>query len=346
MKHRNFLRGALLATACVAGTGAWAQSRVQLYGAVDMGVERADNGTNSVMRLSSGLNTVSRIGFMGTEDLGGGLKARFRLEGLINADDGSMSSKFFSRFSYLGLEGRAGAIDFGRMYSPTFIVGIASDPFVRNKSSLIQNMFLAQSSATANAVIPGFLDNSVRYTSPVWNNMWAEAMYTFGEATNSSGSGAAVSLQYQNGPLYLGYGYQGMRAGSAAAPAVSPVNTQTHVLGARYKLGAVTLYGHLNRNLTQGAPSSTNSAVSLSWNVMGPHTVLAQVAHRSVAIDHANSTGVLLGYNYALSKRSTVYMRYGRVQNEQLSNVSLNGYALTRVGADPSTMSIGISHVF
>ena len=343
----HFIQSTLLALACVACAGSWAQGNgVKVYGAVDLGMERADNGDMHTMRLSSGLQTVSRLGFMGSEDLGGGWKARFRLEAMLNADDGSTQAKFFSRFSHVGLESGAGALDLGRMYSPTFVVGVASDPFVRNRSSLVQNMFLTQTSATKTAVTPGFLDNSVRYTSPVWNNLWSEAMVTLGEASNNSGKGVGLSLQYRQGPLYLGYGYQALRSGSAAAPATPPVNTVSHVIGARYQWSAFTLYGQLNRNLTPGVPASTNSAVSLSWKVAGPHTLIAQLAHRSVALDQANSTGLLLGYNYALSKRSTVYARYGKVRNERLSGVTLNGFQLTQAGADPSTMSIGLSHLF
>src|SRR6188768_3568280 len=71
-------------------SGAFAQSSVTVYGVVDVGVEqtRLSPGGNTT-RLSSGIQSGSRLGFKGNEDLGGGLSASFQLEMGLDATTGA-----------------------------------------------------------------------------------------------------------------------------------------------------------------------------------------------------------------------------------------------------------------
>ena len=61
-----------------------AQSSVTLYGRLDASVGSLDTGAASDTRMFSNNLTTSRWGVMGSEDLGGGLKANFRLETAID----------------------------------------------------------------------------------------------------------------------------------------------------------------------------------------------------------------------------------------------------------------------
>ncbi|MCU0939500.1 MAG: porin, partial [Burkholderiaceae bacterium] len=65
---------------------------VELYGVIDLGLERSDVGTESATRLQSGISAGSRWGIRGRENLGGGYAAIFTLEGRIEADTGSTSN--------------------------------------------------------------------------------------------------------------------------------------------------------------------------------------------------------------------------------------------------------------
>ncbi|MEG2902855.1 MAG: porin, partial [Massilia sp.] len=105
-KHAGSALALIAGMAALAGaTQAAAQEGKPESGAVDMGLEFAKNGDSRVNRLSSGMNTVSRLGFRGSEDLGGGLRANFRLEAGLNADDGTQNNatKFFGRWNQVGL---------------------------------------------------------------------------------------------------------------------------------------------------------------------------------------------------------------------------------------------------
>ncbi len=328
-----------------------AQTQVSLYGQADLFLERANTGNGQHLnRVSSGGSSVSRWGLRGSEDLGGGLKARYRLESGLNLDDGTQQNNAaFSRWVHLGITGPFGAIDAGRMWSPTFVVGLKADVLARNRTSLITNMFKgATDSKGVAAGLPGFLSNSLRYTSPKFAGIHAEAMATFGEATNSSGNGGGFNIQYDKGPLYLGYGFQSLKTGSAATPVAQPDTLQTHMLGAVYKWKPITLYGtaNFNRSSAQNSRSSTNYQASVSWNVAGPHTVLAQWARGKTAHSDVSAQGWQLGYDFALSKRTELYARYARVSNRGGSRITLNGAALTGADANPSFVGVGVTHSF
>src|SRR5690606_25713831 len=66
---------------------------------------------------SSGLLSTSRLGFKGSEDLGGGLSAVFKLEGSLAVDTGTSDALKFNRESYVGLAGGFGEIRFGKIWT-------------------------------------------------------------------------------------------------------------------------------------------------------------------------------------------------------------------------------------
>ena len=86
------MKKTLIALAAVAATSAaFAQSSVTVYGKVDIGISNAIGGA---AKAETGLNEAagSRLGFRGTEDLGGGLKANFILEHRFQPDSGAQTN--------------------------------------------------------------------------------------------------------------------------------------------------------------------------------------------------------------------------------------------------------------
>src|SRR6185503_20784031 len=80
------------AAACAAAAGACAQSSVQLFGVLDAAVTYTTGtgyGSTHKWQLTNSGNTFSRLGFRGTEDLGGGLAASFWLEAGLQNDNGT-----------------------------------------------------------------------------------------------------------------------------------------------------------------------------------------------------------------------------------------------------------------
>ena len=140
------MKKSLVALAALAVAGAAsAQSSVTLFGVLDAGISYYENENFNGVQASrtdlstSGYNS-SRIGFRGTEDLGGGLAASFWLEAGLGNDVGtagsgsltSASSQLFNRRSTVSLSGRFGEVRLGRDYTPTFWNDTIFDPFGTN----------------------------------------------------------------------------------------------------------------------------------------------------------------------------------------------------------------------
>jgi len=106
---------AVAALALVAAAGAQAQSSVSIYGVVDQALASVHNSVDAeknnaaedrLTGVEDGGMTSSYIGFSGTEDLGGGLKALFKLETYVKGDTGvTGTSNFWGRNSWLGPPG-------------------------------------------------------------------------------------------------------------------------------------------------------------------------------------------------------------------------------------------------
>lgn len=126
---------ALALTALASGT-ALAQSSVTIYGNIDVSVDRfkKDAGTplnattaalntkSSATRVGPDLSSQSALGFRGVEDLGGGYKGNFVLEGQMGIDNGALlrDSRLFGRQAYVGVTTPFGEVRLGRQYAPIF----------------------------------------------------------------------------------------------------------------------------------------------------------------------------------------------------------------------------------
>lgn len=116
MMFRLLPAAAMTATALAAMTAGAAT--VDVYGVVDTGLHyvKADSGDTSVT-MDSGISKGSRVGLIGSEDLGGGYKIVFNLETGFSLDDGSFDNtknRLFNRNAYLGVDSPYGEVRFGR----------------------------------------------------------------------------------------------------------------------------------------------------------------------------------------------------------------------------------------
>src|SRR6202012_5684825 len=120
------MKKALLAAALMsAGVVAHAQSSVTLYGRLDAGVEYISGlpnanytGSTSRVRLESGDWGTSLWGMKGVEDIGGGNKVLFQLEGSFNTMSGAGpgGGGLFNRWATVGLSNdQYGTFTMGRM---------------------------------------------------------------------------------------------------------------------------------------------------------------------------------------------------------------------------------------
>lgn len=217
---------ALAVTASFSGA-AMAQSSVQLYGIIDLGVIHATgiptaykNGvysTGSINKLGSGVQSGSRIGVKGTEDLGGGLSAFFVAESGFCANGGSTAqqgqggsfctggpvSGFMSRQALVGLKGSFGTLSAGRTYPTTFTNEAMVDPFGAGTTGAA---FTLDYDSAYNYLR---VSQMVKYDTPILSGFQATLAYAFGAqaGNNSKGRLYNANLTYTNGPIMAGVGY-------------------------------------------------------------------------------------------------------------------------------------------
>ncbi|CAN0625549.1 Porin_4 domain-containing protein [Burkholderia multivorans] len=222
--------GALFA---VAASSAFAQSSVTLYGLVDTAIRYQTNAGpdgKDVVGMTVGPETHSRWGLRGSEDLGGGLAAIFRLENGFEVNDGRLhvANTLFSRQAYVGLKSdKYGELTFGNQYAPLYdTMGDVFDPLTVGD--------YWQDSWAWNG-IGSFLtvNNSVKYKFSA-DGLSIDAIYGFGNHAGAMGLDATygVELTYTHGPASLNAGYQ--------QTSVSTVNGATTANGAKVSMAHVS----------------------------------------------------------------------------------------------------------
>ncbi len=199
-----------LAVLAAASGAAMAQSSVTLFGIVDTSVgyiNKANANGDSVYGLSTSGNATSRLGFRGTEDLGGGLKAGFWLEGEIFGDNGNANGFNFQRRSTISLMGNFGEVRLGRDLTPTYTKASSYDVFGQTGIGQFKGWSNWNGSAVADANDIR-ASNQVAYYTPNFSGFTGGVGYAFDEQTvGKAGRYAGAFGAYDNGPLSLSLSY-------------------------------------------------------------------------------------------------------------------------------------------
>jgi predicted porin len=183
-------------------SGVHAQSTVTMYGLIDEGLNFTNNaGNGQAYRLQSGDVVGSRWGFKGTEDLGGGLAAIFKLENGFNASNGALGQgdRLFGRQAYVGLTSQNyGTLTVGRQYDPTIDLFSAITAAGNYAGDVGATPF-----DNDNTDWDFRVNNSIKYVSPTIAGLTGEAMYGFSNAPGGFADNRLVSAagQYQYGGL-------------------------------------------------------------------------------------------------------------------------------------------------
>ncbi|MBV5298281.1 MAG: porin, partial [Rhodoferax sp.] len=146
------MKKSLIALAVMAASGAsFAQSSVSVYGLADIWfgsvkVDLPNGSSTTTTKLDSGGVNTSRWGLKGSEDLGGGLKANFKLEQAIALDTGAASG--FSRYAYVGFSGGFGEVKLGK-------TGTAYDEVNGSANAVFNSALSAENFVWTNGTLGG-----------------------------------------------------------------------------------------------------------------------------------------------------------------------------------------------
>ncbi|ACM32141.1 porin [[Acidovorax] ebreus] len=362
------MKKSLIALAVLAASGAaMAQSSVTLFGVVDTAFGYVDNANaagDSVYGLSTSGNATSRLGFRGVEDLGGGLKAGFWLEGEIFGDNGNAAGFNFQRRSTVSLAGGFGEVRLGRDYTPGYTKFISYDVFGQVGIGQFMgwsnwngnNQTTANNNNDANGIRSS---NLISYFTPNFSGFTAGLGYGFDEKADKTNSkkGRYVGgyVAYDNGPLSVALSYDESSAltlGSGAT-AVNGADRNRLTLGGSYNLNVVKLNAILQQtkdDVPGGSERKVNAYMLGASAPVGAGEVKAQYALYDQKFIDSKAHQISLGYVHNLSKRTALYGTVAYLKNKDASNLGLNAKNLSTggpgAGENQTGVQLGIRHSF
>ena len=402
--QKTVLTQAVAVALATLGMGsAFAQSSLTLYGNADVSIDNV-KGTKgvalapglgastvglfnkgSVTRVSPSATSQTSYGIRGTEDMGGGFKASFVLEGQLSHDTGALSQdgRMFGRQSYVGLTTPFGEIRMGRQYAPIFystavVTGErfgATDLFIEGGAT--NNLMVRQDNQISYWLKAGGLTASVAYTpnagsystvSPLRGGNAAAAGQGILGAAGAGNESAETDLGRAIGlfanyavdeSLNFSFGYHrnefdGAQFGTFAPNPFTPSDPddtlpvlsdlsldhyQALNLGAKYVMPGSNIM--LSATAGQGKYSFEGGADELKLQFMAigvrvpvnAWTFSAQASQiKFKNFTEGKDTGMMLGAEYALSKRTSLFARWVQIKDDEGKASNDAGFEATGLG--------------
>jgi len=295
---------------------------VTIYGVVDIGLTRlASDITSTRIGLDSGIQSGSRLGFKGTEDLGGGLSAVFQLENGFNADTGSLGQggRIFGRQAFVGLNGGFGSVKFGRQYMPIFNAVDSIDPFGTGMAGdasvwLGGNIFNNIDVRTSNAIDYSITAGGVN----------VDVLYGLGEVAGNTSANRqfGFSVGYAAGPINAVVAYHNVNDATGNGA------TKATFLGGSYNFGPVMAHLAFDSEKTDTGAATTidarNWLIGATIPVGGAGSLFADyIRHDDRLASNVDMNQAAIGYTYDLSKRTNIHTSYSRVNTNGVSVLEL-----------------------
>lgn len=349
---------------------------VQLYGLIDTFVMYARNDGDSNLRMGSDSGRLpanlsasdSFWGLLGVEDLGGGVRVQFRLEGGMRMNngtqrytgalrpDGSRSAgTLFNREANIAVSSASwGTLKVGKQFPA--VVSHTADPFFFSEafSPAASASQMVMDLGPGAARIQVRVDDAISYQTPSMNGLVIHALYApqqrrklfamNGDSANQPTEGdTGVLATYTSGQWVLGGSYNALRSESLHGS----FRTDLFVASTTYTTGALqsSIVYTLMRPKAPGTISAQIVALNSLWQ-QGAHVLRGSLLYRALNGRSDHTIGGLLGYDYELSKRSSVYTRAGGFKNTSRAFYGLGASLPTGMGVSSTVLALGIMHRF
>jgi predicted porin len=347
-----------------------AQNNVTVYGIVDAGIQYSNDGNpaGKTWTLESGLLDFSRLGFRGTEDLGGGLSAIFTLENGFNVDTGTLgqstatTQRLFGRQAWVGLSSNSfGSVKLGRQQTALFYGLYAIDPFRIDLAGNADRIF----GAGQYFADPLYrTDNTVNYSTPLIAGFTGSLSYAFGEVPGSISTARSwgAGASYVIAPLNVQVAYQKSNTAPVVAPlaaalgapltgtpptATATADIRTVLVGGTWDFRVAKAHlGYANTRFdTLGGGRSTkddNWLVGATVPITPADAVLASWIRNNVKdLPSGKTNQYALGYTHALSRRTSLYTSAAYTKND--TGVGINAFGPNNSNR---VFNFGVRHIF
>jgi len=358
-------------------------SNVQIYGLIDTGVISASNsGTTNdrVNAVVSGIHSASHLGFRGTEDLGGGLKAGFKIESQIQADDGGSgksnstgsTNNTFARGVSVNLAHKDyGTVTIGRQDSPAWSTYSSLD--ARRHSNFGGNpVFISDGSsfggtATSKTGLSRYTGGShwnqaIRYDSPTFGGVNFTYGRLFGNVAGDDSKSAADQyvVRYDNkGMVFGALGYYNTNASTG----LSQGRNNFAGVGVRATKDLTLMVNRWNMENPNGAGAANTkfelTSAGLRYQINPKLEASYGFYQLKDKINSANGADrQSAGLMYSMSKRTTLLAMVSAAENKGTSgfaawggggsnlNTLSHSYGVSAAGAKQTAYAVGIRHSF
>jgi predicted porin len=323
---------------CCAAAPLLAQSNLTIYGVADAGIHVSSNGEGTKTKVVSGIADGSRLGFKGTEELGGGYKAIFNLEARVELDTGTQSAgnvssnqgfaltrgmalpapllsavraalqpaavvntnnALFDRTAMVGLVTPVGAVLAGRMYTPGYEVLAAADTFEAGTAGNWGGVIMGTGGLLTTGVTIRS-DKALQYRIELPNGVAGALMYGF---KNSGYIGLddkfwAANLRYKANGFDVGLGHNHGTDQNGNSGLISTT------LGGSYATGNLKFFAgyHRMKNENSVLIPLVNAAFAPTFAGLGPAgSVLAANLNTNLVRNFKlDADSVSLGMHYTV----------------------------------------------
>jgi predicted porin len=341
-----------------------AQSSVTLYGVADANLtiargELASGATQTLTSIGSGGLNGSRFGLRGTEDLGGGLKAKFVIENGFNIDTGTTAqtgtgagARLFGRSAWVGLEAGFGEIRVGRHLTP---IGITADE-TASLSTKGADLFAVAGTLAAGAAYR--TDNSFNYLTPNWGGFTAHVQLSTrldgaeqNKPNNKQQRHAGFNLRYAGGPIKAGLGYLNVADLNTTAAGDQKADAILGYFG--WDFGFMSVLVAANQDNIRPVSGAYKKPTTWGLNFGVPVGPVKLDIGLGASADNTGAAGSVkddVGFFtvqavYSLSKRTALYGFVTGVSNEE-NGTSTRGYNGVAAGKSSSQVQFGVRHFF
>lgn len=358
------MRSSLVAAAALAVCGLASAQSTQLFGVVDVALQRGTGSVANKTQLGNSGLTTSRLGFRGTEELGGGQWAGFWLEAGVNPDNGTgnptntnnqasgstsgSQGLTFNRRSTLSLGGSWGELRVGRDFTPQYHNLNYEPTAATGVGTAVNSTNIITGSTNTRA------SNSISYFMPTIKGFFGQAQYYMGEnASNvpnkNDGNGGGIRVGYQGGRYEI--------AAATSKTKYSAGNSKQSNIGGFYDFGVAKLlanYSH-DEGLVQLSTDGQQLAKGKGWSLgtsvpYGSSELRAGYSRYKVdvhgsGVDEPTAKKLMASWVYNFSKRTAMYGTVARVTNSGGSSTALLG-AVTAANEHSNGFEAGIRHTF
>jgi predicted porin len=336
---------ALAAVTAFAGA-AQAQSSVTVYGIIDMGIAGGNNRnaqptsvTNSTgLGVNQSAQSTSRIGFRGTEDLGGGMSAFFTLEtGLLPNQE--TASTFNNRQTFVGIAQKG----IGRFALGTQQTGIHSA--VSRTTAGGQNNLVGDLLYTVNGTTP-------LATIPTTSSYGMTSGQSYAVRVNNAITFATENLSgFQGNLMFVASGTDTNQGGTAAAPTGGQNTNSGYAAGLDYTLGKLLLtanyasFTNTTTTATAGTSPTTAPGAFTKFSNTTTATMGSNVNDNTMYFGGTYDFGILQAFAGYINRKvsaennSLYFQRYTAQQVGVRSNLTptINVFASVSTGAWENT---------